>query len=125
MHRQIISAFITALSDYSTDQRGDVGSWIRVAALRALRETISALCRCDVYEPDAPVNGIKQVVPQDLFEDVISGMARLGVEKLEPVRAAAAFAWTGLREGGAGRIWIWEGEGAFGLEGLERLEEAS
>ena len=125
-HRQIMSTLIAALGDYSTDQRGDVGSWIRVVALKALRITLLALCDRHASSQGS-VNGDashskerqqgdnRGVVSQDMFEDIIANMARLGVEKLEPVRAAAAFAWTGLREGGAAGVWEWEGAQAFGI----------
>jgi hypothetical protein len=33
---QIFTAFLKALDDYSTDNRGDVGSWVREAAIVGL-----------------------------------------------------------------------------------------
>lgn len=64
-------------------------------------------------------------IDQDMFEQVITGIARLGVEKLEPVRAAAAYAWSGLRQGGAGSVWTWEGERAYALPGVDEMNEAT
>lgn len=105
----IVSALILALSDYSTDQRGDVGSWIRVAGVKALRLVLLHLCQRNDAERGS------DTVTQETFEQIISGIARLGVEKLEPVRAAAAFAWTSLRASGAVQIWDWEGFDAFAV----------
>lgn len=33
----IFSCFLTGLQDYTTDKRGDVGSWVREASMGALR----------------------------------------------------------------------------------------
>jgi hypothetical protein len=49
-------------------------------------------------------------VEQEVFERVIAGMVRLGVEKLEPVRAASAGALRDLRQVQAGAMWDWDGE---------------
>jgi hypothetical protein len=106
----------SSLSDYSTDQRGDVGSWIRVAALKALRLLLLDACSS---------SSATKVISQDVFEDIISGFVRLGVEKLEPVRAAAAFAWTSLRTGGAAAKWAWEGSDAFIVPAESRMTEDS
>ena len=98
----IVIALITGLSDYSTDQRGDVGSWIRIAALNALGETL-AMAR--LHETAR--------IPQHIFEDAIGGVVKQAVEKLEPVREAAALALAKLRVADAQQIWIWEGDKAL------------
>jgi len=85
----IVFAFTAALSDYSTDQRGDVGSWIRIAALNALERVLPETKR--------------DAVPQTMLEEVVRGLVKQAVEKLEPVREAAALALAGLRW--AGLTW--------------------
>lgn len=101
--RRIVASLLACLSDYTTDQRGDVGSWIRVAALRALGGVVG----CAGGLPPATALAL---VDQDVFERVIGGMVRLGVEKLEPVRAASAGALRDLRQVHAGAVWDWKGE---------------
>ena len=91
-----------ALSDYTTDQRGDVGSWIRAEVLTGLGATMSEVAR------DIEKEALDRV-PQHLFEDVIRGIAKQAVEKLEPVRCAAALALASLRQANARAIWSWEG----------------
>lgn len=93
----IVTAFITALTDYSTDQRGDVGSWIRIAGLQALGQ---------VLPMDTKLKAPR--VTEEIFEQVIRGIVKQAVEKLEPVREAAALALADLREADAERIWDWE-----------------
>ena len=95
--RDIIGAFVIALSDYSTDQRGDVGSWIRSCAMEALGLTIATAAK----------KGL-EIVPQSLFEEVVGGIVKQAVEKLEPTRTAAALALARLRSAEAQRTWTWE-----------------
>ena len=49
-----------------------------------------------------------EIVPQSLFEEVIGGIVKQAVEKLEPTRTAAALALAKLRSAEAHRIWTWE-----------------
>lgn len=53
------------------------------------------------------------LITQNVFEEVIGGMIKQAVEKLEPVREAAALALARLRHAGAERIWEWEGHTAM------------
>jgi hypothetical protein len=92
--RRIVASLLACLSDYTTDQRGDVGSWIRVAALRALGGVVG----CAAGLPPATALAL---VDQENFERV---------EKLEPVRAASAGALRDLRLVHARAVWDWEGE---------------
>jgi hypothetical protein len=91
----ILQAFILALEDYSTDQRGDVGSWIRIASLASLGQVMSSL-------PD-----LERSIPEDMTEKIIGGIIKQGLEKLEPVRAEAARSLYLLRSSG----WNLEGMG--------------
>lgn len=96
--KAILGAFISALEDYSTDQRGDVGSWIRLAGINALAQGISVASR----QP-APQEYIN---PDDL-DLAIGGILKLGMEKLEPVRAASWRAWRAIRDVEAQTRWRW------------------
>jgi hypothetical protein len=98
----IVHALITALDDYTTDQRGDVGSWIRIAALHSLGRVV----------PLSVSSGSPRIAERQL-DDIIGGAVRLGVEKLEPVRGEAARCLAALRQGGI----EWEGKGSLVFEG--------
>lgn len=99
--------FLAGLTDYSTDQRGDVGSWIRVAGLLALGSSIAIAS--GQAEPLAWIS-------QNSFELAIAGIVKLGMEKLEPVRAAAWRAWRMIRAVDAGNCWILEGNDVWGFD---------
>lgn len=46
--KKIYDAFIQCLSDYCTDNRGDVGSWVREQAMTALKDFLIILLQHDV-----------------------------------------------------------------------------
>ena len=108
--RQIFKASSLSLDDYSTDQRGDVGSWIRIAALRSLGVLLEVVAR--------------QASPQDLvdqsqFENAIGGIVKQSMEKIEPIRAAAAHALQRARNAKAASIWTWKGSECLLFDGEE------
>ncbi|WVO16748.1 hypothetical protein L204_104432 [Cryptococcus depauperatus] len=93
----IIRAHIAGLSDYTTDQRGDVGSWVRIASLKALSKDLSSL---------TPITSLLEI---NIFDQVIGGIIKQAVEKLESVRLAAALALAEIKAQG----WTWEGDDAL------------
>ncbi|ORY25084.1 armadillo-type protein [Naematelia encephala] len=114
----IFSAFIASLADYSTDQRGDVGSWIRIVGLAALGDTIAFTAE---QQPDERLS----LISQDQFEEAVEGIVKQAVEKLEVVRAEAAAALAKMRQAGANEAWEWSGIDALSLDcnpGVDHLE---
>ncbi|EIW73358.1 hypothetical protein TREMEDRAFT_26174 [Tremella mesenterica DSM 1558] len=97
--KTIFNTVIKGLDDYSTDQRGDVGSWIRIVSLRSLGRII----------PAAVVDErVLELVSQVEFDEMIGGMIKQSLERLGPVRAAAACASARVRSCAVG-FWDWEG----------------
>lgn len=80
-------SFIDALTDYSTDQRGDIGSWIRIIALESLGKALALL--------QAPTSLTRSVV-----EEALGGIFKQSVEKLEPCRAEAYKTLKNIRTAG-------------------------
>ena len=72
----VARAFVDALSDYSTDQRGDIGSWIRIVALKALGKALSL--------PQASAT-----LSRSFVDEALGGIIKQSVEKLEKCRAEA------------------------------------
>ncbi|WWD22528.1 hypothetical protein CI109_107021 [Kwoniella shandongensis] len=103
----ILKAILAALNDYTTDQRGDVGSWVRIASLNALGRVISNL------EP--PTN----LVDATFFESIVGGIIKQSVEKLESVRAEAALALASLNESG----WSWGAKGKTMVRSVKLLQD--
>ncbi|KAF7732752.1 hypothetical protein EC973_000024 [Apophysomyces ossiformis] len=69
-------------SDYSTDQRGDVGSWVRCASMDCLHYFVPYVARLDAV-----------TTPTYLTADdttlVVAGLLKQGVERIDKVRARA------------------------------------
>jgi hypothetical protein len=88
----LVDALYVGLEDYTTDQRGDVGSWVRVSCCKALGRLRKARTAC----------------ASETWELVVSRLLRLAVEKLEVVRQAALFALAELVPNLAPQSWAKE-----------------
>jgi len=75
-----VPALLGALGDYSTDNRGDVGSWVREASMRALPPTLQLLYAADAAALHA--SGLALAAAQLLLKQA--------AEKIDRTRAAAA-----------------------------------
>jgi hypothetical protein len=74
------SAFLGGLDDYTTDQRGDVGSWVRSACMTALGDVIDHI----VCLP--PTEGW---IPDETLDTVVGGLLKQSVERIDSVRETA------------------------------------
>ncbi len=80
----LLPALMRGLEDYCTDNRGDVGSWVREAAMRALPRAVCALATAAPRRaPDAP-------------ERAVAALLQQAGEKIDRVRATAADALSAL-----------------------------
>ncbi|RUS22812.1 hypothetical protein BC937DRAFT_86672 [Endogone sp. FLAS-F59071] len=81
---KIISTLLTGLNDYSIDQRGDVGSWVREASMRGLGVLVPLVAKLDLL-----------VTPEDAFLsqatrlDVVAGLLKQSVERIDRTRSCA------------------------------------
>lgn len=102
---KVMPALFGALDDYAVDNRGDVGSWVREAAMDALQRCTFILCRRDgVAVRTAPVaedksetsdmdaNAIStthQLFDSAIAQDLVAGIAKQAVEKIDKIREIA------------------------------------
>lgn len=82
--REVYSALKDGLDDYTVDQRGDVGSWIRMASVKGLTEVSSLL----LTHGDA-LPTLEEYLPPALYHEAIGGILKQGVERLDNVRQTA------------------------------------
>jgi len=78
------NALISGLDDYTVDERGDVGSWVRIASIQGLTSvsaTLLALAKTDAAYTD--------YIPADLYQKAIAGILKQGVGRLDNVRQQA------------------------------------
>ena len=80
---RMYNSLVTGLEDYTMDERGDVGSWIRVACMRGLAAFIKA-----AYTS----TGAYPLRPEEYHEGV-AGILKQGMERLDNVRHVAGEAF--------------------------------
>ena len=80
---RIATTLLVCLDDYATDNRGDVGSWVREAAMVGLETLLHKLARMQQTSPDAVV-----FLPL-LSERVFPALLKQSVEKIDRVREKA------------------------------------
>lgn len=108
---QVMEHLLAALDDYATDNRGDVGSWVREAAMEAMEKVTYLLCHVAAVEPrhvaggeaseGVDENGVStsasgegseqrgDAFTPELAARVIAGLAKQSAEKIDRVRNVA------------------------------------
>ncbi|MED6133423.1 hypothetical protein PIB30_028079 [Stylosanthes scabra] len=107
---EVMMTLFKALDDYSVDNRGDVGSWVREAALDGLEKCTYMLCKIDNSaslsgtsngkEIESSVQPLNDNLPknnqelllfdQNLATSLIRGICKQALEKMDKLREAAA-----------------------------------
>lgn len=107
---EVMMSLFKALDDYSVDNRGDVGSWVREAALDGLEKCTYMLCKIDksvCLSGRSDGNEFESVVPsltddmlknnkelllfnENLATSLVGGICKQAMEKMDKLREAAA-----------------------------------
>ena len=101
----VMRALFRALDDYAVDNRGDVGSWVREAAMDALKRCSFILCKRDIVAlraasatgheselGDMEVNASSTahlLFDSGIAQDLVAGIAKQAVEKIDKMREIA------------------------------------
>ncbi|KAI0732028.1 TBCD protein [Fomitopsis betulina] len=81
---QMTDAMLDGLTDYTSDERGDVGSWVRIACIKGL--TVFS----EILLPAASnLDSLTDYLPSVKYHDTIGGILKQGVERLDNVRQLA------------------------------------
>ncbi|TFK74799.1 TBCD protein [Pluteus cervinus] len=80
----LFEALQRGLEDYTSDERGDVGSWIRMACVQGLTTTSELL-----ISNASMIQGFGSYLPPGRYHDAIAGILKQGVERLDNVRQEA------------------------------------
>ncbi|CAE6415293.1 unnamed protein product [Rhizoctonia solani] len=114
--KRIYATVISGFDDYTVDQRGDVGSWVRMATLRSVASMSQASFHYHLHlEP------FGEYLPPDLWHQAIGGVIKQGVERLDNVRVVAGEQLMDL---------VWDHDirnhasGPWAVPGLQKLELA-
>ena len=106
LFRSIFTALLRGLDDYTIDERGDVGSWIRIACIRGLGALSGAVFK------DTNIMWLEE----DVWHEVVGSVLKQGAERLDNVRG----------EAGAVIVeWVGRPEGTrWSMDGRELMKEA-
>ena len=81
----ILNSYFTGLEDYTINERGDVGSWIRLACLRGISSVFESFIRTS-FDPKARLQDFGLYLPAEIYHRAIGCMLKQGVERLDNVR---------------------------------------
>jgi len=87
----IFAALIQGLDDYTIDDRGDVGSWVRLSCIRGLT-SISAM----LMENASTITPFDAYLPPQTYHQAVAGILKQGVERLDNVRQEAGMSFTSI-----------------------------
>jgi hypothetical protein len=76
----IVRSLLGGLDDYTIDQRGDVGSWVRIACIQCLGDAVSLLLESSVPDPS-------KWLPLEIYHLLWGGLLKQGAERLDNMRA--------------------------------------
>lgn len=101
IRNEVMNSLFKALDDYSTDNRGDVGSWVREAAMDGLERCTYILCKRDSIEQGK--RSVTELNKKDcsdgltntyfdsiLANKIVGSIIKQAVEKMDKLRDSAA-----------------------------------
>lgn len=105
---EVMQSLFKALEDYSVDNRGDVGSWVREAAIIGLEKCTYILCQRSLLnfgreslgtqssELDMVETTEEQYFDETLATNLVGGLVKQAVEKMDKLRELSAKVIQGL-----------------------------
>lgn len=90
---EVMVSLFKALDDYSVDNRGDVGSWVREVAMEGLVRCTFILCKGHSINPSSDTVENRQTqsfFDANLATSLVGGIIKQAVEKMDKLREAAA-----------------------------------
>ncbi|KAG1751240.1 TBCD protein [Suillus lakei] len=80
----VLDALDSGLDDYTMDERGDVGSWVRMTCIQGLASILE-----DLFRVSGSIPEFANYLPAQRYHSVIARILRQGVERLDNVRQIA------------------------------------
>lgn len=82
----IYTCFLNGLEDYTNDNRGDIGSWVREASMNGLHALTKLVANSE----------LNILLNEDLMKNIIGGIAKQALERLDKLRAQAGLIFYSL-----------------------------
>ncbi|XP_014602636.1 PREDICTED: tubulin-specific chaperone D [Polistes canadensis] len=83
---QIYNCYLFALKEYTIDSRGDIGAWVREAAMTGLHVLTNLILQANLLS----------LLNESLMTNIISGIAQQAVERIDGIRAQAGIVFSAL-----------------------------
>ncbi|KAG1772386.1 TBCD protein [Suillus occidentalis] len=80
----VLDALDSGLDDYTMDERGDIGSWVRMACIQGLASIFE-----DLFRVSGSIPQFANYLPAQRYHSMIARILRQGVERLDNVRQIA------------------------------------
>lgn len=93
----IFRSFFIGLEDYTINERGDVGSWIRLACLKGFASICEMFIR-KTFDPRAKLEEFGNYLPTETYHNIVGCMLKQGVERLDNVRQCVGELFMSLLE---------------------------
>ncbi|KAK0557073.1 hypothetical protein OC846_000720 [Tilletia horrida] len=87
----VVKALLSCLEDYTVDQRGDVGSWVRIASLTTLRHYIEM----SAWHSDTTQFTAR--IARTQLDEMLAGVSKQAVERIDAVRQHAGLQLIAIR----------------------------
>ena len=106
---------LDGLKDYTTDERGDVGSWIRCSCVLGLSKFIQIL-----FTHSKSLQNFVEYLPPEKYHAAIGGILKQGVERLDNVRQQTGIQFMKLLRSGPPDV---DGRERWKIFGAEMINE--
>ncbi|XP_046831392.1 tubulin-specific chaperone D [Vespa crabro] len=83
---QIYNCYLFALKEYTIDSRGDIGAWVREAAMTGLHVLTNLVLQANLL----------YLLNESLMTNIIGGIAQQAVERIDGIRAQAGIVFSAL-----------------------------
>ncbi|KAF7380514.1 hypothetical protein HZH68_016379 [Vespula germanica] len=83
---QIYNCYLFALKEYTIDSRGDIGAWVREAAMTGLHVLTNLVLQANLLF----------LLNESLMTNIIGGIAQQAVERIDGIRAQAGIVFSAL-----------------------------
>ncbi|OAD56648.1 Tubulin-specific chaperone D [Eufriesea mexicana] len=82
----LYDCYLLALKEYTIDSRGDIGAWVREAAMTGLHMLTNLVAQAKLFS----------VLNENLMANIIGGIAQQAVERIDGIRAQAGIVFSAL-----------------------------
>ncbi|KAK9304251.1 hypothetical protein QLX08_004253 [Tetragonisca angustula] len=82
----LYDCYLLALKEYTIDSRGDIGAWVREAAMTGLHILTNLVSQAQLFS----------VLNENLMANIIGGIAQQAVERIDGIRAQAGIVFSAL-----------------------------